>query len=594
MLEDHRGVFWIATGAGLHRFDRATGRAQLWKSPDGVPALSMNIWSLAEDRAGHLWVGTAGEGLFEMDAARAIVRHYRHDPTDPRSISDNSICSIFEDPQGRFWIGTTNGLNLLDRSAGTLSVYTSRDGLPNNMIYGILADGKGNLWMSTNKGIARFTPGTGRFRCFDLYDGLQSNEFNQGAWHRSRSGELLFGGVDGFNSFYPDNIVENTIAPPVLITTFKVADKIVPFDRPVSDMDEVEVPWQENVFSLDFVALGYREPAKNQYAYMLEGFDKQWVHCGTRRYAAYTNLDGGSYVFRVKGSNNDGLWNEKGAAVHIRVIPPPWRTWWAYVLYVLFAVAAVVAIIQFRVRRVLAVERLRQRIAADLHDDIGSGLTRISLLSDILRQQLQSGRGDADAPSDAFTTSGRGIEGGIGRIGVISRELTESMTDVVWSIDPRNDSLEKLLQRILLFAVEMCESKEIELEYSAPAAADQRRRIGSDVARCVLLLVKESVNNLVRHSGCARASLAIGIASGALTIRVRDDGRGFDAEQLKRINGLENMRARAAKLGGTLEIRSAPGEGTTLEASIPLGRENRTIGRLLRLDAINRFLRHGT
>ncbi|MCP5102967.1 MAG: histidine kinase, partial [bacterium] len=216
-----------------------------------------------------------------------------------------------------------------DRDNNRWKVYTAQDGLPDNMIYGILEDSGGCLWLSTNKGLSRFDPRQKSFKNFDVKDGLQADEFNTGADYKNpASGEMFFGGINGLNSFFPDQAKDNAYIPPVVITAFKKFNRPVVLDKAISETGEIRVPQADNFISFEFAALNYRNPAKNRYAYKLEGFDKDWIQSGTRRYASYTNLGGGTYTFRVKGSNDDGVWNNTGASVKVFIIPPFWKTTW--------------------------------------------------------------------------------------------------------------------------------------------------------------------------------------------------------------------------------------------------------------------------
>ncbi|HEV8539083.1 MAG TPA: triple tyrosine motif-containing protein [Bacteroidota bacterium] len=248
---------------------------------------------------------------------------------DSNSISSDIVCSILESSDGRLWIGTYNGLNLFNRETNSFTRFTTRSGLPNNFVLGILEDDSGFLWLSTNGGgLSRFDPKTKTFRNYDVNDGLQSNEFNQIAAFKSTDGEMFFGGVHGLTSFFPDSIKDNPHIPPIRLTSFKIFSQGREPTRIVRDYDSVSLEYPENTISVEFTALDYTMPIKNQYAYMLEGFDKEWVYCGTRRFATYTNIDPGDYVLRVKGSNNDGLWNEAGISIPLFVAPPFWKTLW--------------------------------------------------------------------------------------------------------------------------------------------------------------------------------------------------------------------------------------------------------------------------
>jgi two-component sensor histidine kinase/ligand-binding sensor domain-containing protein len=403
VYEDKYGVLWIGNGGGgLNKFERETEKFTLYKhDPDNPNSLSDNtIWSIYEDKLGTLWIGTFHGGLNKFERETGKFTHYTHNPDNPKSLSDNSVFSIYEDESGTLWIGTVNGglnkfnrqtgeftqykhepdnpnslnydrvLSMLEYPAGTLWIgthvggldkfdvasetfthYTEKDGLPNNSVVGILGDDEGNLWLSTGKGLSKFNPETETFRNYDVSDGLQGNEFDGVKAHfRSKTGEMFFGGLNGFTAFYPEQVKDNPHIPPIVITNFNKFNENVKLDTAISETKEIKLSYKDRFFGFEFAALDYTNPQKNQYAYKLEGFDKDWIYSGTRRYASYTNLDGGRYIFRVKGSNNDGVWNEEGTSIKIIITPPPWKTWWAYTLYVVALVGAVLGYVQWRTK----------------------------------------------------------------------------------------------------------------------------------------------------------------------------------------------------------------------------------------------------
>ncbi len=337
IYEDRTGVLWIGTnGGGLNRFNREKGTFTHWiNEPGNSSSLGHNaIVSIYEDRKGVLWIGTNGGGLNRFNHEDGTFTRWINEPGNLNSLSNNKILSLHEDQSGILWIGTLGGgLNKFDREEETFTRYTEKDGLPNNVIYGILEDDDGYLWLSTNKGLSKFSLQTESFRNYDIHDGLQMNEFNQGAFHKN-NGKLFFGGIKGFIAFFPDNIKNNPNIPSIVITKFKKFDEIIKTN--VTDTEKSVLSYKDKYFSFEFAALDYRNPDKNQYAYMMEGFDKDWIHSGTRRSATYTQLDPGEYIFRVKGSNNDGVWNEEGVSIKIIIPPPFWQTWWFRILAAMF------------------------------------------------------------------------------------------------------------------------------------------------------------------------------------------------------------------------------------------------------------------
>jgi len=344
---DRQGIIWIGTyGGGLDAFDPATETfTHYTANRDDPESLSHNvIKALFEDQSGTLWVGT-DNGLNRFDRETHTFTHYRANPDNPRSLSNDRIKAIQQDRTGALWIGTGSGLNRLNRTNDTFTHYYEKDGLPNDVIYGILEDNNGNLWLSTNRGLSRFNPRTETFKNYDVRDGLQGNEFNAGAFYKSARGEMFFGGVHGVSAFYPEHIHNNPYVPPVVLTDFQIFNKSVsigensPLSKAVSEIEDIVLSYKDTVFSFEFAALNYIIPEKNRYAYIMEGIDKEWVYPEDRRFATYTNLDPGHYTFRVKGANNDGVWNETGVSIQLTMIPPWWQTWWAYMFYIFVILA---------------------------------------------------------------------------------------------------------------------------------------------------------------------------------------------------------------------------------------------------------------
>ncbi len=357
---DRQGYTWIGTsGYGLIRiktgFDPERNRPfvkeyqQYLNDPENPESLSHNIIYAIEQGPGNsLWIGTRGGGLNLMDMDTGHFIRYMHDPSDPQSLINNDIVSLYLDSNRNLWIGTNGGLNFLPAdSTIRFRYFTEKEGLPNNYIHGILEDRGGNIWLSTNNGISKYNPEAGIFKNYTQNDGLQDNEFTDGAYFRSRqSGYLFFGGINGFNVFLPENISDNPYLPKVVFTDFQLFNKTVPINETVNGRviltqsinhtEKIRLRFSDKSFSFEFAALQFDAPEKNQYAYMLQGFDKDWYQTDSRRrYASYSNLAPGDYVFRVKASNNDLVWNEVPASVHIKIMPPWWASWYAYVLYFL-------------------------------------------------------------------------------------------------------------------------------------------------------------------------------------------------------------------------------------------------------------------
>jgi signal transduction histidine kinase/streptogramin lyase len=375
VIQDRHGEIWITTKRSLCRFNQTTETFESYLfllSDDPAARNASEHVFVNEDRNGDFWLGTA-EGLLRFDANRKTFERFRNDPKNRASLSHNVVRAILPDPfepERYLWAGTAGGgLNRFDRQTETFIHFTDKDGLPDNVVYAILDDEAGNLWMSTNYGISKFNPRTRAFKNFDAKDGLQDNEFNSSSYFKSPSGELFFGGISGFNAFYPKDIQDNPHAPPVVFTGFQIFNKPIshktpnsPLAQAITETREVTLSYEHKVFSFEFAALDFTAPAKNQYAYKMENFDADWQQAGTSRTATYTNLNPGAYVFRVKACNNDGVWNEEGAAIRIIITPPWWRTWWAYGFYALLLAAGVFVADRIQRRRVIAKERVQAEI----------------------------------------------------------------------------------------------------------------------------------------------------------------------------------------------------------------------------------------
>ncbi len=355
LFVDHSGAIWAGTDSGLNRIVNPSADAaqvefiHYQNDPKNPNSLSHNgVLSIYQDQQDILWLGTWGGGLNRFDPKTGQFRVYKYNAKDDGTISNDEIFCITEDSYGELWLGTRVGLNKLDRTDGTFTRYYEHDGLPSNEIFGLMEDTHQRLWLTTNKGISRLDLKTTEFHNYDPDDGLQGYEFTHGAVFHGQEGAMFAGGVQGFNIFFPANVEENPYKPAIVLTGFKVFNKDWSFDRDIMTLPRLELSYKQNFLAFEFAALDYTMPEKNQYRYRLDGFDKDWIEAETRRFASYTNLDGGLYTFRVIGSNNDGAWNNEGVSIKLRIIPPPWKTWWAYSLYVAGLVLSVAGYIRYK------------------------------------------------------------------------------------------------------------------------------------------------------------------------------------------------------------------------------------------------------
>jgi ligand-binding sensor domain-containing protein len=368
--QDLNNILWLGTSEGLYSMDPVSKKIRYhdWMKTIQTGTKRREIRSIEIDERGNLWIGTRGAGLFYFDKQKAIFTNFQNNPKDSHSISNNVVgCIYIEKGSDMIWLGTTSGFNKFIPREKKFYSYTEKDGLPNDVVYGILPDDDGFLWLSTNNGVAKFDPEHETFRKYDKSDGLQGSEFNAGAYYRSNDGELFFGGINGYNSFYPRDVKDNTLLPEVVLTGFKVLNEDVGLAASLEYTDTITLTHKDYVFSLEFAAIHLTAPEKNRYAYTLEGFDEDWVYT-QRRFATYTNLDPGGYVFKVKASNNDGIWNDKGLSISIFIRPPFWRTWWFYALVSVLVASIVWTLYKFRVGQIRKEEKLKTEFNKRLAD----------------------------------------------------------------------------------------------------------------------------------------------------------------------------------------------------------------------------------
>ena len=340
-FEETMGIWYGAIqGGGLYFLDFKTGNAS------EIFNTKTRINVIYKDSQGLVWTATVMGILNCYSTKNKLVSEYISDPKNPSSINGRTFFDIYEDKTGNVWFATDVGLNRFVPSTKTFIHFTEKDGLSGNTVYDILEDDHGNLWLATNQGITKFIPQTNQFKNFDILHGRSySNWWNRLAV-KMDNGEMFFGRSYGLIRFYPDSIKENIYIPPIVITSIKLFDKPVPFGK------EINLSYDRNYLSFEFAALSYYNSERNQYAYKLEGVDKDWVYSGTRRYASYPNLEPGRYIFRVKGSNNDGIWNEAGTSISIIISPPWWKTYWAYISYGLILVLILYGIRRYELNRI--------------------------------------------------------------------------------------------------------------------------------------------------------------------------------------------------------------------------------------------------
>lgn len=354
ITQDNEGLIWIGTLRGLNSFDKKKKEFTNYYKEDGLIHNFINALYFDKE-FNKLWIATT-KGVSCFDKSTNKFTNYVAEE-GKESISNNYAFCFHKDKKNNLWIGTAQGLNKINLITGKITYYLQSDGLSNDYIYGILEDEEGYLWLTTNKGLLKIKPpddknGVTNIKTYLEQDGIQSNEFNQGAYFKSKSSQLFFGGINGFNAFYPKNIKENKIKPKICLTSFKLFDKEVELDSNITFKNNIELTYKDRFFSFEFVALDFEQPSKNMYSWKLEGLEEEWRAPTNRRYASYNNLPGGDYVLRIRASNNDGYWNEEGISIKITVIPPFYKTKWFYAVCVILIIIGVLLFVRLRTNQI--------------------------------------------------------------------------------------------------------------------------------------------------------------------------------------------------------------------------------------------------
>jgi signal transduction histidine kinase/ligand-binding sensor domain-containing protein len=379
MIEDSDGKIWIGTGNGVHILDKRTKQATSLRSGNEGPLnISSNlVYSLLEDEDRDVWIATSN-GLDRYIPSENKIYHYVNDPVSTNTLIDNFTISLCEDNFGNIWIGTSSGLNIFNKHDSIFTYYSKNDGLPSNIIYDILEDVSNNLWLSTGSGIVMVDPRKEIANNFRVIDELRGREFNLNAVFKSDDGELFFGGIDGMVSFYPDSIRANSFIPPVRITSIEKESEGKRQKVNVYS-DEITLTSKEYSFTIEFSALDYTNPLRNRYTYQMEGISDQWIDIGTLRSIRFTNLPPREYTFNVKGTNNDGVWNDIPGSMRIRILPPWWRSIYAYISYLVLGFLSIVLIIKRRERNLINEKR-------KLEQNVGERTAEIALQKEKLEE----------------------------------------------------------------------------------------------------------------------------------------------------------------------------------------------------------------
>ncbi len=547
--EDQQGRLWIGTSQGLNVYRE--GKFETYTTANGL-AGNM-VLALLEDGEGGMWIGTDG-GLSRWREGR--FTNY----TTREGLSHNAVDALYEDGEATLWIGTKGG-GLNRYRGGKFRAFTSKEGLFSDEVYEIVEDDFGHFWMSCRKGLFRVRKkqledldrGARKgITCtaFGRGDGLPSVQCNgvaKPAGWKGQDGRLWFPTIRGVVAVEP-GLKTNGRPPPVLIEEVTADGVPLRSERlAASESLSLRVPPGRGSIEIQYTALSFQAPEKNRFRYWLKGVDAGWVDAGGRRSAAYNNLLPGTYHFQVIGSNNDGVWNETGATLMLVLTPHYWQTW-AFKLAI-GGVAGLLLVLLYRLRvtRLRALERLRIQIAANLHDDVGARLTKVAMVTELVDRET--------ADSDPSKPHVRNIFKTV-------REITQAMDEIVWTINPKNDTLDHLANYVLRYAQEYFQDTGVSCRLDVPAQLPDRA-VSTEVRHNLFMAVKEALNNALKHAQATEVRVGLGVTDGRMTITIRDNGRGFLVSEARaKGEGLGNMNRRLEQIGGRLELESEPGRGT--------------------------------
>ncbi len=627
IARDAQGYLWIATEEGLNRYDPASDSFRYFAPTpdqlDGDKVLYARV--VYVDKDGRIWVG-ALSGLYLFDPVSETFTRYNHEGADSTSLAADFVFAMFEDSRGNFWIGTDGGgLNLMDRATGKFTAFTSRHGLADDVVAGIIEDNQGYLWLGTQKGLARFDPLKKQFRNFEKRHGLNDNLFNRNSPVKLDSGELFFGNSKGFVLFNPAAITTNEYQPPVVLTNMLILNKPVaigeensPLSQALHHTDTIKLTHKDSVVTFEFAALNYQMSEENQYAYRLRGFDWDWIYAGNKRTATYTNLDAGTYVFEVKASNNDGVWSDQHAQLTLRIQPPAWKTWWAYLIYISLAIALLLWFLRIQrlrleyeqqkveqerslVRRLQQVDKLKDEFLANTSHELRTPLNGIIGLA----ESLADGAG-GDLPAQAQKSLRLIIASG--------HRLSTLVNDILDFAKLKNQGInlhrKPLDLRVLVDVV---------LTLSRPLVGDKSLQLNNLVASGLpavyadedrlLQILHNLIGNAVKFTHEGRVDVRADVEGDQLRVQISDTGIGIPAEQLSNIFqafhqvdgraerdyggtglGLSITRQLVELHGGAISVESTLGQGSTFTMLLPLAVELPAQNSLLQGDEPERAL----
>ncbi len=552
---DINGTLWLGSDQGqVFSFDPLTQNVTGLPLKETLTSLGRVLRILPQQSA-FVWVATSAGGIFKLDKRTATVVEHYHSSSKPFALRSNQVGDMQWVDSTTLAISTIAGLHLLNTTHKTGKTFTTSEGLPANALINVIPVKNGDFYVTPQNGLSRWNPQTSRFTTFSSRDGLPNTPFLFNASYNLPDGRIVIGTMNEFFYFHPDSLRERTPPADVLITGVKVMDKPIRLDSAMAKDGSLRLGYNQNFFTIEFASLSYYDDKRISYFYQLEGIDREWVRAGGNRFANYTNIEGGNYRFKVKAQRDDGTSTLHESTLAISIQQPFWKTWWFKGLVILALTALGIGIYSIRIDRVLALQNMRVQISRDLHDDMGSTLSTINILSAMARQHMGKNKEQT--------------EGHLEKISEYSQRMMETMDDIVWSVNPLNDAAQNLVARMRSFCSEALEPKGIlfTLEVEEVSAS---LRLPLAIKHNCFMIFKEAVNNAVKYAQCKSIRICLRIQKKQLLLEIRDDGEGFDMNQAKEGNGLLNMQARAIAIHGKVEFVSVKGSGTTITLKAPV------------------------
>ncbi|WP_224996965.1 sensor histidine kinase [Cesiribacter sp. SM1] len=555
---DGSGKLWLGTDQGqLFSFDPATETLLKLNLGEATGSTGRIIRILAE-QPHYVWVATSRGGMFKINKQTLALTERYHTSSSPFALLSNELGDMQWSDSSSLLISSIAGLHLLDIHQKTGKVFTTADGLPANAIINVVATGKGEFFVTPQNSLSRWNLNTGRLTTYGARDGLANDPYGFSASLRLRDGKILIGSMNGILYFHPDSLSSTQPPAEVLITGLSIYGKPVKLDSALSRNGEILLHHRQNFFTIDYASLNYYDDNRISYYYQLEGVDADWVAAGPNRSANYTNIESGNYRFKVKAEKDNGASTIHEASLAISIDQPFWQSWWFRSLLVLLVAGLGFILYRIRIGRLLALQNMRTQISRDLHDDMGSTLSTINILSAMVQQQIRKDPAQAQLQLE--------------KISDYSQRMMESMDDIVWAINPLNDAAQNLVARMRVFCSEILEPKGISFTFSLDDRVSALR-LPLAVKHNCFMIFKEAVNNAAKYAQCQSLEISLTIQKKQLHLLISDNGRGFDTNLPPEGNGLLNMQARARAIHGELEIISKKCSGTTISLKAPVGQQ---------------------